>query len=75
MSASRPSTLIVDDDDDWGIFSPLSSGASRVPSSTATSGEFNAFAAIGSVAGGGGPSVSCGFSPTMGLRSASVKWV
>jgi hypothetical protein len=53
MSASRPSTLVIDDDDDWGTFSPLPSGSSRV-SSLANSGEFNAFAVVGSVAGGGG---------------------
>jgi hypothetical protein len=52
MSASRPSSLIVDDDDDWGAISPLPSGVSHVVSSV-TSGEFNAFAAVGSLAGGG----------------------
>ena len=52
MSASRPSKLVLDEDDDWGSFSPLPSGESRL-SSSATSGEFNAFAVVGSVAGGG----------------------
>jgi hypothetical protein len=52
MSALRPSSLILPDDDDWGTVSPLPSSTSRVASSV-TSGEFNAFVAVGSVAGGG----------------------
>jgi hypothetical protein len=59
MSAPRPSSLIIDDDDDWGALSPLNSAPSLVPSS-GSSGEFNAFAVVGSVTGGGA-SVRFGF--------------
>ncbi len=52
MSAPCPSSLIIDDDDDWGALSPLNSAPSLVPSS-GSSGEFNAFAVVGSVTGGG----------------------
>jgi hypothetical protein len=59
---------------DWGTFSPLPSGSSRI-SSLANSGEFNAFAVVGSVAGGGGgPSVSCGFFQTMVPPFVLAKW-
>lgn len=61
MSASRLSSLLISDDDDWGTVSPLPSTSSRAASSvTSTSGEFNAFTAVGSVAGGV-PSVCYGF--------------
>jgi O-succinylbenzoate synthase len=63
MSASRPSTLVLDDDDDWGTLSPLPSGSSRVLSS-ANLVEFYVFAAVASVAGGS-PSVSFGFCQKM----------
>jgi hypothetical protein len=46
MSASFPSMLVLDDDDDWGTFSPLPLGSSCVLS-LANSGEFNAFAVVG----------------------------
>jgi hypothetical protein len=66
MASSRPSALVLDDEDDWGSFSPPVSQSSRIsaPSSSrssAPSGEYNAFALVGSViAGGGGSSVSYG---------------
>jgi hypothetical protein len=61
MASSRPSPLLVeDDDDDWGSISPdLSSPPLGVPlssssRSSASSGEYNVFASIGSVIAEGG---------------------
>jgi hypothetical protein len=63
MSASRPSTLVVDDDDDdWGAVSPLPTTLSTLsrtssPSVTASgssSGEFKPYAAVGALLSGGG---------------------
>ena len=67
MSSIRPSALVLDDEDDWGTFSPVASAMSRQPSSSLSrssvaSGEYNMFAGVGSgIAGGGGSSMSCGF--------------
>jgi hypothetical protein len=61
MASSRPSAFILDDDDDWGSFTPLSSSLSRAPAplssrSSVSSGEFNvnAFSTVGAVIAGGG---------------------
>jgi hypothetical protein len=62
MSASRLSSLVVDDDDDdWGVVSPLPSTQSSafrtsspsVAASVSTSGEFKPFAAVGALLSGG----------------------
>jgi hypothetical protein len=59
MSSIRPSALVLDDEDDWGTFSPVASAMSRQPSSSLSrssvaSGEYNMFSAVGSVIAGGG---------------------
>ncbi len=58
MSSIRPSALVLDDDDDWGTFTPVGS-LSRQPSSSVSrssggSGEYNVFSAVGAVIAGGG---------------------
>jgi hypothetical protein len=60
MSSSRPSSLVILDDDDWGTLSLLNSAPSR-HSSSVFSGEFSAFEVVGSVAGGGVPRECCGY--------------
>jgi len=67
--SSRPTAFILDDEDDWGSITPtLSSTRSSVPpasTTSATSGEFNAFTVVGSaLAGGGGSKKALWFLPT-----------
>jgi hypothetical protein len=56
--SSRPSTLVLDEEDDWGSITPLlasTRSSSQPPSTTsAGSGEFNAFSLVGSTLTGGG---------------------
>jgi hypothetical protein len=72
MASSRPLAILVDDEDDWGSFSPpptmsLHPTSSRTASSGSSNGEFNAFAVIGAaITVGGGPSEMYGF--LMGMR-------
>jgi hypothetical protein len=57
MASSRPSAILIDDEDDWGFVSPPSSSrptSSRTASSGISSGEFNAFAVIGATITVGG---------------------
>jgi hypothetical protein len=57
MAAVRPSSLILDDDDDWGAVSPLPSSATRgsaVTSSSTLSGESINYVNAGGAGGGGG---------------------
>ncbi len=65
MASSRPSAILIDDEDDWGSVSPPSSSrptSSRTASSGTSSGEFNAFAIVGAaITVGGGPSGTFGF--------------
>ncbi len=59
MASSRPAPFVIDDDDDWGTFSPPASSLGRSASllssrSSASSGEYNVFSAVGSSVAGGG---------------------
>jgi len=75
MSASRPSTVNVDeDDDDWGAISPLPTGTSVFSrsssglSTTTSSGEFNPFNVVGISLSGGETNEEFGFRTQRCLR-------
>jgi len=71
MASLRPVPFVINDDEDWGTLLAPPTSLSVHPSTTssAVTGEFNAFSFVGAVISGGVPNDRCGFSKRTSARA------